>query len=198
MMNTTPLASIAPDRAARGALALLLCTLLGACAVGPDYKRPEVPVPAAYKELPGWTAADPDAALAPKGQWWLAFHDPLLDELEPQVEVSNQTVRQSYANYQQALAEVKIARSALFPADMETRNPNLVGGDIAGGRCDGLRLLLRPVPVPVPYATPDPAIYLCSSATPPGPGVHGMCGYHAASAALRRVFGTLPPALGEQ
>ena len=80
MMNTTPLASIAPDRAARGALALLLCTLLGACAVGPDYKRPEVPVPAAYKELPGWTAADPDAALAPKGQWWLAFHDPLLGD----------------------------------------------------------------------------------------------------------------------
>ncbi len=59
---------------------------------------------------------------------------------------------------------------------------------VYGGRCDGLRLLLRPVPVPVPYATANPSVYLCSSATPPGPGVHGMCGYHAARAALRRVF----------
>ena len=51
----------------------------------------------------------------PKGQWWTAFNDPLLNELEPQVEVSNQTVRQDYANYQEALAEVKVARSGLFP-----------------------------------------------------------------------------------
>ena len=115
MMNTTPYAPTASDRATRGGLALLLCALLSACAVGPDYKRPDVPVPAAYKELPGWTQADPNAAMAPKGQWWQAFHDPLLDELEPQVEGSNQTVRQRYANYQQALAEVKAARGALFP-----------------------------------------------------------------------------------
>lgn len=115
MMNTTPYAPIAPDRAIRGALALLMCALLSACAVGPDYKRPDVAVPAAYKELPGWTQADPNAAMAPKGQWWQAFHDPLLDELEPQVEGSNQTVRQRYANYQQALAEVRVARGALFP-----------------------------------------------------------------------------------
>jgi phytoene dehydrogenase-like protein len=85
--------------------------------------------------------------------------------------------------------DLVLARAVTTPTDIEAGNPNNVGGDIAGGRCDGLRLLLRPVPVPVPYATPDPAIYLCSSATPPGPGVHGMCGYHAARAALRRVFG---------
>ena len=89
--------------------------------------------------------------------------------------------------------DLVLARTVATPAGMEAGNPNNVGGDIAGGRCDGLRLLLRPVPVPVPYATPDPAIYLCSSATPPGPGVHGMCGYHAASAALRRVFRIRPP-----
>jgi phytoene dehydrogenase-like protein len=88
--------------------------------------------------------------------------------------------------------DLVLARTVTTPASQEAGNPNNVGGDIAGGRCDGLRLLLRPVPVPVPYATPDPAIYLCSSATPPGPGVHGMCGYHAASAALRRVFGVTP------
>jgi phytoene dehydrogenase-like protein len=86
--------------------------------------------------------------------------------------------------------DLVLARTVTAPADLAARNPNNVGGDIANGRCDRLRLLLRPVPVPlpVPYATPNPAIYLCSSATPPGPGVHGMCGYHAAQAALRRVF----------
>jgi phytoene dehydrogenase-like protein len=92
--------------------------------------------------------------------------------------------------------DVVLARAVRRPADIEAANPNNVGGDIAGGRCDGLRLLARPtpVPVPVPYATPDPAVYLCSAATPPGPGVHGMCGYHAACAALRRVFNIRPPA----
>jgi phytoene dehydrogenase-like protein len=84
--------------------------------------------------------------------------------------------------------DLVLARSVAAPADIAAANPNNVGGDIAGGRCDGLRLLLRPVPRPVPYATPDPGIYLCSSATPPGPGVHGMGGFHAAAAALRRVF----------
>lgn len=92
--------------------------------------------------------------------------------------------------------DLVLASTVTTPADLEAANPNNVGGDIAGGRCDGLRLLLRPAPVPVPYATPDPAVYLCSSATPPGPGVHGMCGYHAAAAALRRVFKTEPPPLG--
>jgi phytoene dehydrogenase-like protein len=91
--------------------------------------------------------------------------------------------------------DLVLARAVTTPADLEARNPNNVGGDIAGGRCDGLRLVLRPVPlpVPVPYATPDPRVYLCSSATPPGPGVHGMCGYLAAQAALRRVFRVRSP-----
>ncbi len=92
----------------------LASVLLGGCVVGPDYHRPSVPVAARYKELPGWTSATPSDA-APKGNWWTDFHDPLLDQLEPLVGVSNQTVRQSYANYQQALAEVKIARAQLFP-----------------------------------------------------------------------------------
>lgn len=82
--------------------------------VGPDYHRPQVNVPTQYKELPGWTSAAP-ADDAPKGDWWTTFNDPLLNELEPQVAVSNQTVAQSYANYQAAIAEVQVARSALFP-----------------------------------------------------------------------------------
>ena len=89
-----------------------------------------------------------------------------------------------------------LARAVTTPASLQARNPNNVGGDIAGGRCDQLRLLVRPAPLPVPYATPDRRIYLCSSATPPGPGVHGMCGYHAARTALRRVF-KVPSPLAE-
>ena len=92
----------------------LMSALLGGCLVGPNYHRPSAAVPAQYKELPNWTAATP-ADAAPKGDWWTDFNDPLLDELEPMVAVSNQTVRQNYENYQQALAEVKVARAQLFP-----------------------------------------------------------------------------------
>ena len=98
----------------RKALAFSLPLLLEGCLVGPNYHRPPVPTPTQYKELDGWTVAAP-AADQPKGDWWTAFNDPLLDELEPMVSVSNQTVRQDYANYQEALAEVQVARSALFP-----------------------------------------------------------------------------------
>jgi phytoene dehydrogenase-like protein len=83
-----------------------------------------------------------------------------------------------------------LARSAAGPQRIAEHNPNNVGGDIAGGACDRLGLLFRPLVARVPYATPDPAIYLCSSATPPGPGVHGMGGYHAARTALAQVFRT--------
>ena len=96
------------------ALAMSLALLLGGCMVGPDYHRPQAPVPTQYKELPGWTQAAPSDE-APKGDWWSGFNDPLLNELEPQVSVSNQSVRQAYANYQAALAEVKVARASLFP-----------------------------------------------------------------------------------
>jgi NodT family efflux transporter outer membrane factor (OMF) lipoprotein len=95
-------------------LPLSATLLLGGCLVGPNYHRPATPVPAQYRELSGWTVAVP-AGDAPKGDWWTAFNDPLLDQLEPMVSVSNQTVRQDYANYQQALAEVTVARSQLFP-----------------------------------------------------------------------------------
>ncbi|TAL57201.1 efflux transporter outer membrane subunit [Pandoraea sp.] len=96
-------------------LAVALSLGLAGCMVGPDYHRPAVDVPAHYQPLPGWTPASPAAAAGPKGDWWTAFHDPLLDRLEPMVSVSNQSVRQAYANYRQALAEVRLARSGLFP-----------------------------------------------------------------------------------
>jgi phytoene dehydrogenase-like protein len=77
------------------------------------------------------------------------------------------------------------ARSAMDPAEVERRNPNYVGGDINGGIQDLRQLFTRPVARPVPYSTPVDGLYMCSSSTPPGGGVHGMCGYFAARAALR-------------
>lgn len=82
-----------------------------------------------------------------------------------------------------------VERSVRAPADLEAANPNLVGGDINGGAQDLGQLFARPVPAPDPYATPVAGIYICSSSTPPGGGVHGMCGYHAARSALRKTFG---------
>jgi NodT family efflux transporter outer membrane factor (OMF) lipoprotein len=95
---------------------LPLVLLLAGCMVGPDYHRPPPAYePAArYKEIPGWAPAAP-AEAAPKGDWWTDFHDPLLDQLEPIVRISNQTIRADYENYQQALAEVREADSELFP-----------------------------------------------------------------------------------
>jgi phytoene dehydrogenase-like protein len=78
-----------------------------------------------------------------------------------------------------------LARCTRTPADLERYNPNYVGGDINTGVQDWRQFWTRPVLRAVPYSTPNPSIYLCSSATPPGGGVHGMCGYHAARAVLR-------------
>jgi phytoene dehydrogenase-like protein len=77
------------------------------------------------------------------------------------------------------------SRSALSPAALEAYNPNYAGGDINGGAADLWQLVARPVARRVPYATPNPRFFLCSASTPPGGGVHGMCGWHAARAALR-------------
>jgi phytoene dehydrogenase-like protein len=76
-------------------------------------------------------------------------------------------------------------RSAMDAADVERRNPNYVGGDINSGVQDLRQLFTRPVARRVPYSTPVDGLYICSSSTPPGGGVHGMCGYFAARSALR-------------
>jgi phytoene dehydrogenase-like protein len=78
-----------------------------------------------------------------------------------------------------------LARHALGPRELEELNPNYVGGDINGGTQDLRQLFTRPAPRPDPYSTPAPGLFLCSASTPPGGGVHGMCGYWAARAALR-------------
>jgi phytoene dehydrogenase-like protein len=78
-----------------------------------------------------------------------------------------------------------LARRVMNCQEFERQNANLVGGDISAGAADWRQLLARPVLSPSPYRTPTPGIYLCSASTPPGGGVHGMCGFHAAEAALR-------------
>jgi phytoene dehydrogenase-like protein len=78
-----------------------------------------------------------------------------------------------------------LARHAMGPAAMEAHNANYVGGDINGGVQDFFQLYTRPTWSLNPYQTPAPGIYICSSSTPPGGGVHGLCGYFAAQAALR-------------
>lgn len=78
-----------------------------------------------------------------------------------------------------------VARHARGPADLATYNRNYVGGDIATGSNDPLQVALRPRPALDPYFTGVRGVYLCSAATPPGAGIHGMCGYNAASSALR-------------
>ena len=78
-----------------------------------------------------------------------------------------------------------LARHSLNSAEMELYNPNYIGGDINGGAQTLTQFFTRPVPRWSPYSTPDRRLFICSSSTPPGGGVHGMCGYHAAKAVLR-------------
>ncbi len=96
------------------ALLVAFALVIAGCTVGPDYKKPEVVTPEQFKEAGDWVKANPSDA-APKGKWWEAFHDPILDALEEQVNVSNQTLAAAEARYRQAHALVKAAQSGLFP-----------------------------------------------------------------------------------
>jgi len=81
--------------------------------------------------------------------------------------------------------ELVLARHTMGPGELQARNRNLVGGDLNAGAMDLGQLLFRPVRKLVPYRTPIEGVYLCSAATPPGGGVHGICGYSAARVALK-------------
>ncbi|HEY9303761.1 MAG TPA: NAD(P)/FAD-dependent oxidoreductase, partial [Mycobacterium sp.] len=80
-----------------------------------------------------------------------------------------------------------VATASKSTAELEAYNPNYIGGDIIGGANDGLQALFRPRVAVDPYFTGVPGVYLCSQSTPPGAGIHGLCGYHAAQSALRRL-----------
>jgi phytoene dehydrogenase-like protein len=131
------------------------------------------------------TIVDPSRAPAGRHVLWAYGHVPqgwrgdLSGAIEHQIE-----------RFAPGFRDLVLARSAWGPPQLEAHNRSMVGGDIAGGVFRGRQVLFRPVIARVPYATPDPSIFLCSAATPPGPGVHGMGGYHAARVALHRVFQT--------
>jgi phytoene dehydrogenase-like protein len=125
------------------------------------------------------TVADPSRAPAGKHVLWAYCHVPAGSTVDMTEAIERQIER-----FAPGFRDLVLDRHVMGPAELEEWNPNLVGGDIAGGRTDRLRMLFRPRLSVDPY-TATPGLYLCSSATPPGPGVHGMSGYHAAQSALR-------------
>ena len=122
---------------------------------------------------------DPTRAPAGKHTAWGYCHVPngytgnMADAIEKQVE-----------RFAPGFRDCIASRSIMGPAELERHNPNLIGGDISGGAAMLSQLFLRPTASL--YRTPLQGVYLCSSSTPPAPGVHGMCGYFAAEAALKR------------
>lgn len=103
-----------------------MCLILAGCMVGPDYKKPDAPVPPTFKEVAGWTIAHPADAID-KGAWWSVYNDPELDRLERMVDISNQNVKIAEAQYRNATALVAEARSSLFP--VATLAPGVTRGN---------------------------------------------------------------------
>ena len=126
------------------------------------------------------TLFDPTRAPAGKHTAWAYCHVPNGSDRDMTAAIEGQVER-----YAPGFRDLIAARSAMDSAEVERRNPNYVGGDINGGLQNLRQLFTRPVARPVPYSTPLPGVFLCSSSTPPGGGVHGMCGYWAARAALK-------------
>lgn len=133
-----------------------------------------------------------DPARAPSGQHigWAYTHVPAGWTGD-----ATRTIEDHVEAFAPGFRDLIVARSTMNPAQIEAYNPNYVGGDINGGISDLGQLFFRPAPRLDPYATPARDIFLCSSSTPPGGGVHGMCGYWAARSVLRRVFDQAPPPL---
>ena len=118
LLTLAPALSSQPWALARGSrlLALVLSALvLNACAIGPDYQRPDTTTPVAFKEAAGWRQANPSDALA-RGAWWELYGDAQLNDLVQTLNRSNQTVAQAEAQFRQAQALVRSARGAFFPS----------------------------------------------------------------------------------
>jgi len=122
-----------------------------------------------------------DPTRAPAGQQtlWGYCHVPPGSDVDMSARIEAQIER-----FAPGFTDLILARSVRTAADMERYNPNYIGGDINGGAATLRQTVLRPTPRWNPYRTPVPGVYLCSSSTPPGGGVHGMCGVNAAQSVL--------------
>ena len=125
-----------------------------------------------------------DDTRAPTGQhtFWAYCHVPNGSDQDVSERITAQIER-----FAPGFRDVIVDQQVITAAGFERYNPSYIGGDIAGGSHVGTHLLLRPWPAIDPYRTPVDRVFLCSGATPPGGGVHGMCGVHAARSALRRL-----------
>jgi len=123
-----------------------------------------------------------DDTRAPAGKHtaWAYCHVPHASDMDMTDAIESQVER-----FAPGFRERVLARSARGPRELEAHNRNLVGGDLNGGLMDLRQLYTRPVAKLVPYRTPRTGLYICSASTPPGGGVHGMCGFAAAKVALR-------------
>ena len=126
---------------------------------------------------------DPTRAPAGKHTLWGYCHVPHGSDVDMTDRIENQIER-----FAPGFRDLILARTVRGPAELEMHNANYIGGDINGGLQDLRQLFTRPVVRFDPYSTPNRRIYLCSSSTPPGGGVHGMCGYFAAKSALKRAW----------
>lgn len=134
-----------------------------------------------------------DSSRAPAGRHilWTYCHVPAGSTVDMTAAVTAQIER-----FAPGFRDVVVRSQATTAADLERYNENYVGGDFGGGAVNLRQMVARPVPAVNPWQTPLPGVYLCSASTPPGPGVHGMGGWHAARLALRRDHGMDLPALG--
>jgi phytoene dehydrogenase-like protein len=131
--------------------------------------------------------ADPSRAPGGKHVLWAYCHVPNGSAKDMTAAIENQVER-----FAPGFRDLILARAAHDPAAMERHDQNLVGGDIAGGYSGLSQFIRRPVLSPHPWRTPLPGVYLCSASTPPGAGVHGMGGYHAARLALAQLKSAAP------
>lgn len=128
--------------------------------------------------------SDPARAPAGKHTLWAYAHVP-----HGYTGEAAQAIEQQIERFAPGFGDVVLARRVATPLDLQAYNANYVGGDIAGGAHNGLQLAFRPTIAAHSYVTPNPTLFLCSASTPPGAGVHGMCGWHAAGRVLAGPLG---------
>ena len=129
------------------------------------------------------SVVDPSRAPTGKHTLWAYCHVPNGSTVDMTGAIEQQVER-----FAPGFGDLILARHSAGPAWLEAHDAAFIGGDIAGGSHGGAQLVFRPLPALYPYRTPNPRLLLGSASTPPGAGVHGMCGFHAATAALRTVL----------